>query len=82
MNARAPYFIIQRALPLLRDRSRIITISSVATRMTNPAQTSFAMPKGAVDLTVGRLTYALTQPGTPGGSRLPGHSKLTCPVHD
>ncbi|MFF0154661.1 SDR family oxidoreductase [Micromonospora sp. NPDC005203] len=49
VNVRAPYFITQRALSLLRDGGRIITISSVATRMANPAQTSFAMTKGAVE---------------------------------
>ncbi|ACZ87952.1 SDR family oxidoreductase [Streptosporangium roseum] len=49
VNVRAPYFIIQRALPLLRDGGRIVTISSVATRMANPSQTSFAMTKGAVE---------------------------------
>lgn len=49
VNVRAPYFIIQRALPLLRDGGRIITISSVATRMASPTQTSFAMTKGAVE---------------------------------
>jgi NAD(P)-dependent dehydrogenase (short-subunit alcohol dehydrogenase family) len=49
VNVRAPYFIIQRAVPLLRDGGRIITISSVATRMANPTQTSFAMTKGAVE---------------------------------
>ncbi len=49
VNVRAPYFIVQRALPLMRDGGRIVTISSVATRMANPAQTSFAMTKGAVE---------------------------------
>ncbi|WP_381791144.1 SDR family oxidoreductase [Streptomyces niveus] len=49
VNVRAPYFIIQRALPLLRDGGRIITLSSVATRMANATQTSFAMTKGAVE---------------------------------
>lgn len=49
VNVRAPYFIIQRALPLLRDGGRIVTISSVATRIANPTQTSFAMTKGAVE---------------------------------
>jgi NAD(P)-dependent dehydrogenase (short-subunit alcohol dehydrogenase family) len=49
VNVRAPYFIIQRALALLRDGGRIVTISSVATRMANPTQTSFAMTKGAVE---------------------------------
>ncbi|WP_166349711.1 SDR family oxidoreductase [Phytoactinopolyspora limicola] len=49
VNVRAPYFIIQRALPLLRDGGRIVTISSVATRMANTTQTSFAMTKGAIE---------------------------------
>ena len=49
VNVRAPYFVIQRALPLLRDGGRIVTISSVATRMANSAQTSFAMTKGAIE---------------------------------
>ncbi|MFD9903183.1 SDR family NAD(P)-dependent oxidoreductase [Streptomyces sp. NPDC059063] len=49
VNVRAPYFIIQRALPLLREGGRIVTISSVATRMANPGQTSFAMTKGAIE---------------------------------
>ncbi|MEV4476939.1 SDR family oxidoreductase [Nonomuraea sp. NPDC049504] len=49
VNVRAPYFIVQRALPLLRDGGRIVTVSSVATRMANPAQTSFAMTKGAIE---------------------------------
>ncbi|WP_326667403.1 SDR family oxidoreductase [Streptomyces sp. NBC_01257] len=49
VNVRAPYFIIEHALPLLRDGGRIITISSVATRMANAAQTSFAMTKAAVE---------------------------------
>ena len=49
VNVRTPYYIVQRALPLLRDGGRIITLSSVATRMANPAQTSFAMTKGAVE---------------------------------
>ncbi|WP_129667065.1 SDR family oxidoreductase [Phytoactinopolyspora endophytica] len=49
VNVRAPYFIIQRALSLLRDGGRIVTISTAATRMANTTQTSFAMTKGAVE---------------------------------
>ncbi|MEU5287036.1 SDR family oxidoreductase [Streptomyces sp. NPDC020755] len=49
VNVRAPYFIIQRALPLLRDGGRIVTMSSVAARVANAGQTSFAMTKGAVE---------------------------------
>ncbi|MYS84767.1 SDR family oxidoreductase [Embleya scabrispora] len=49
VNVRAPYFIIERALPMLRDGGRIVSISSVATRMASPSQTSFAMTKAAVE---------------------------------
>ncbi|MDA0566340.1 SDR family oxidoreductase [Streptomonospora sp. S1-112] len=72
VNVRAPYFIVQRALPLLADGGRVITVSSVATRMANPAQTSFAMTKGAVEtmtrtlaneLGVRRITVNAVAPG-------------------
>ncbi|MER5257026.1 MULTISPECIES: SDR family oxidoreductase [unclassified Streptomyces] len=49
VNVRAPYFIIQRALPLFRDGGRIVTMSSVSARSAIPTQTSFAMTKGAVE---------------------------------
>src|SRR5689334_973170 len=43
VNVKAPYFLVQQALPLLVDGGRIVNVSSVATRMANPTQTSFAM---------------------------------------
>lgn len=49
VNVRAPYFIIRRALPLLPAGGRIINLSSVAARMANVTQTSFAMTKGAIE---------------------------------
>ncbi|MEU9060170.1 SDR family oxidoreductase [Streptomyces sp. NPDC048430] len=77
VNVRAPYFIIERALPLLGDRGRIITISSVATRMANPAQTSFAMTKAAVETMSRTLANQLGPRGitvnavAPGATRTP-----------
>ncbi|MGP4018258.1 SDR family oxidoreductase [Saccharopolyspora sp. 5N708] len=82
VNVRAPYFIIQRALPLLRDGGRIITISSVAARSALPHQTSFAMTKGAVEtmsmtlanelggrgITVNAVAPGATQTATNGSS--------------
>ena len=91
VNVRAPYFIIQRALPLLRDGGRIITISSVATRMANPTQTSFAMTKGAVEtmsmtlanelgvrgITVNAVAPGATRTATNGSSfQAPGLTEL------
>ncbi|MEV6756914.1 SDR family oxidoreductase [Streptomyces sp. NPDC051214] len=77
VNVRAPYFIIERALPLLRDGGRILTISSVATRMANPTQTSFAMTKGAVETMSKTLANQLGARGitvnavAPGATRTP-----------
>ncbi|MFD0206467.1 MULTISPECIES: SDR family oxidoreductase [Saccharothrix] len=82
VNVRAPYFIIQRALPLLRDGGRIITISSVATRMANPTQTAFAMTKGAVETMSLTLANQLGARGitvnavAPGATRTPTNKTI------
>jgi NAD(P)-dependent dehydrogenase (short-subunit alcohol dehydrogenase family) len=75
VNVRAPYFIIQRALPLLRDGGRIVTISSVATRMANPAQTSFAMTKGAVETMSMTLANQLGDRGITVNAVAPGATR-------
>jgi 3-oxoacyl-[acyl-carrier protein] reductase len=49
INVRAPFFIIQRALPLLRDGGRIINISSGVTWFATP-QIVYSMTKGALDV--------------------------------
>ncbi|WP_446039292.1 SDR family NAD(P)-dependent oxidoreductase [Streptomyces sp. SID1121] len=63
VNVRAPYFIIERALPLLREGARIISISSVATRMANSTQTSFAMTKAAIETMTKTLAVQLGPQG-------------------
>ncbi|MEV4807850.1 SDR family oxidoreductase [Nonomuraea sp. NPDC049421] len=82
VNVRAPYFIVQRALPLMRDGGRIVTISSVATRMANPAQTSFAMTKGAIETMSLTLANELGARGitvnavAPGATRTPANGAV------
>jgi NAD(P)-dependent dehydrogenase (short-subunit alcohol dehydrogenase family) len=49
VNAKAPYFIVQRALANIPDGGRIINISSGLTRFANPQEIAYAMTKGAVD---------------------------------
>jgi 3-oxoacyl-[acyl-carrier protein] reductase len=49
INVRAPFFITQRALPLLRDGGRIINISSGVTWFATP-QTVYSMTKGALNV--------------------------------
>jgi len=48
INVRAPFFIIQRALPLMPDGGRIINISSGVTWFATPA-TVYSMTKGALN---------------------------------
>ena len=58
VNVRAPLFIIQRALPLMRDGGRIVNISSAVTRIASPFLT-YAMSKGAIDVLGHTLAQSL-----------------------
>src|SRR5215212_2472326 len=49
INVRAPFFITQRALPLIRDGGRIINISSGVTWFATP-QIVYSMTKGALNV--------------------------------
>ncbi|MGQ4719185.1 SDR family oxidoreductase [Streptomyces anulatus] len=49
VNAKAPFFLIQRALKNMPDGGRIINITSGLTRVANPEEIAYAMTKGAVD---------------------------------
>lgn len=47
VNVKAPFLIIQRALPLMADGGRVINIASVATRVAVP-ELAYVMSKGAI----------------------------------
>ncbi|MBB6731574.1 SDR family NAD(P)-dependent oxidoreductase [Cohnella sp. CBP 2801] len=64
--AKAPFFLIQQALPRMKDEGRIINISSSATRIAFPNLIGYSISKGAVDT----LTYVLAQ-------HLESHLKIT-----
>ncbi|WP_433272248.1 SDR family oxidoreductase [Actinosynnema sp. CS-041913] len=81
VNVKAPYFIIQRALPLLPDGGRVIAISSVATRMANPTQTSFALTKGAVETMSRTLAQALGSRGITVNVVAPGATRTDANGH-
>lgn len=49
VNAKAPFFIVQRAVGLMPDGARIINISSGLTRFANPDQVAYSMTKGAIE---------------------------------
>jgi len=72
VNVKAPYFIVQRALSMLRDGGRIINISSVCTRISVPIQTSFAMTKGALEVMSRTLANGLGTRGITVNTVTPG----------
>jgi NAD(P)-dependent dehydrogenase (short-subunit alcohol dehydrogenase family) len=80
VNVRAPYFVTQRVLPLLREGGRIISISSVATRMANPTQTSFAMTKAALETMTLTLAQALGGRGITVNAVAPGATRTEANV--
>lgn len=58
VNAKAPFFVIQKGLERLRDGGRIINLSSGVTKVAFPGMTSYAASKGAVEVLT--LTLAKT----------------------
>ncbi|NEB14852.1 SDR family oxidoreductase [Streptomyces coelicoflavus] len=57
VNAKAPFFIVQKGLERLRDGGRIINVSSGVTKVAFPGMASYAASKGAVEV----LTLTLAQ---------------------
>jgi len=58
INVRAPFFITQRAIPLMTDGGRIINISSGVTWFATPA-TVYSMTKGALNVLSRSLANSL-----------------------
>lgn len=50
VNAKAPFFLVQRALPLLPRGGRIVNISTGLTRFANPQEIPHAMAKAALEM--------------------------------
>jgi bifunctional oxygenase/reductase len=50
VNAKAPLFIVQRALSMMADGGRIINISSGLTRFANPQEIAYSMTKAAMEM--------------------------------
>ncbi|MED5016525.1 SDR family oxidoreductase [Paenibacillus chibensis] len=49
INVKMPFFLIQQALPRLRDEGRIINLSSAVTRISLPIIPAYSMTKGAIN---------------------------------
>lgn len=49
LNVKAPFFVIQQALPRLKESGRIINISSFVTRAASPSVFTYSISKGAIN---------------------------------
>jgi 3-oxoacyl-[acyl-carrier protein] reductase len=72
VNARAPFFIVQRALPILRDGGRVINISTGLTRFANPSEVAHAMSKAALEMITLHLARHLGPRGITVNTVAPG----------
>ncbi|MFI8192471.1 SDR family oxidoreductase [Streptomyces sp. NPDC085946] len=80
VNAKAPFFLIQRALKNMRDGGRIINITSGLTRFANPDEIAYAMTKGAVDQLALHFAKALGPRNITVNSVAPGITRNDNPV--
>ncbi|GAB2731118.1 SDR family NAD(P)-dependent oxidoreductase [Kitasatospora kifunensis] len=63
INVSAPLFVVQRALPLLRDGGRIINMGSAATRIAAPMQIGYTVSKAALAALGPSLAHELGRRG-------------------
>ncbi|MEH0417674.1 SDR family oxidoreductase [Streptomyces sp. B21-083] len=82
VNARAPFFVIQRALTNLTEGGRIINISSGLTRVANPDEIAYAMTKGALEQLALHFARFLAPRGITVNSVAPGITRNGSPVFD
>jgi bifunctional oxygenase/reductase len=80
VNAKAPFFLIQRALRIMPDGGRIINISSGLTRFANPDEVAYAMTKGAVEMLALHFAKALGPRNITVNSVAPGITRNDNPV--
>ncbi|MCG7208251.1 SDR family oxidoreductase [Streptomyces arenae] len=72
VNVTAPFFVIQRALPLLNDGGRVITVGSTASRFAVSTQIGYTVTKAAVESLAPSLANELGRRGITVNTVAPG----------
>jgi NAD(P)-dependent dehydrogenase (short-subunit alcohol dehydrogenase family) len=72
VNVKAPFFLVQQALPILRNGGRIINISSGVTRIAYPHIMAYNLTKGAINTFTLHLAQLLGSRGITVNAVLPG----------
>ena len=72
VNVRAPYFLVQQLLPILRDGSSVTLLGSLAARAAVGSIPAYAATKGAIDTLVTHFAAALGPRGIRVNAVAPG----------
>jgi 3-oxoacyl-[acyl-carrier protein] reductase len=72
VNAKAPFFLVQKGLDRLRDGGRIVNVSSGVTRVAFPSMVAYAAAKGAVEVLTRTLAKTLGDRGITVNAVSPG----------
>ena len=72
VNVRAPFFLVQQLLPVLREGSSIVLVSSLAARAAVGTLSAYSATKGAVDTLVKHFAAALGARGVRVNAVAPG----------
>jgi 3-oxoacyl-[acyl-carrier protein] reductase len=72
VNVRAPFFLVQQLLPILREGSSIVLLSSLAARASVGTIYAYAATKGAIDTLVKHFAAALGPRGIRVNAVAPG----------
>jgi NAD(P)-dependent dehydrogenase (short-subunit alcohol dehydrogenase family) len=72
VNVRAPFFLVQQLLPVLREGSSIVLLSSLAAKAAVGTLPAYASTKGAIDTLVTHLAAALGPRGIRVNAVAPG----------
>ncbi|MDB5445211.1 MAG: putative oxidoreductase [Phenylobacterium sp.] len=72
VNVRAPFFLVQQLLPIMRKDSSIVLVSSLAAHATVGALSAYAATKGAIDTLVKHFAAVLGERGIRVNAVAPG----------
>jgi len=72
VNVRAPFFLVQQLLPILREGSSIVLVSSLAARASVGTLAAYASTKGAIDTLVAHFAATFGERGIRVNAVAPG----------
>jgi NAD(P)-dependent dehydrogenase (short-subunit alcohol dehydrogenase family) len=74
VNVKAPFFLVQSALPRLRDDGRIVNVTTASTRVAMPMISAYTMTKAALETFTTDLAVELGPRGITVNSVAPGYT--------